>query len=222
VPRELRSVFERYPCAIELPDGARVTLRPLVPRDEGKLVQMFIRTPYEDLRNLQDNVTNPVIIRRWCRSINYDRVLPIVAELDGQIVGDATLHRRFVEPMRGIDEFRVCVRRFVEPMRGIGKFRAYVRPEYRRRGLGAVLLKETLDLARALGLKQLAVELYENQVELRKMLLRYGFRDEGFLPVYQRLILVRDIAVEDGEDGELRTPYRVSARCSATSCRGMS
>ena len=205
VPRELRSVFERYPCAIELPDGARVTLRPLVPRDEGKLVQMFIRTPYEDLRNLQDNVTNPVIIRRWCRSINYDRVLPIVAELDGQIVGDATLHRRFVEPMRGI-----------------GKFRAYVRPEYRRRGLGAVLLKETLDLARALGLKQLAVELYENQVELRKMLLRYGFRDEGFLPVYQRLILVRDIAVEDGEDGELRTPYRVSARCSATSCRGMS
>lgn len=185
VPSELRPVFERYPRAVELRDGARVRLRPLVPRDEEKLVQMFIGTPYEDLRNLQDNVTNPVIVRRWCRNINYDRVLPIVAELDGKIVGDATLHRRFVEPMRGI-----------------GKFRAYVRPEYRRRGLGAVLLREILDLARALGLKQLVVELYQNQVELRKMLLRYGFRDEGLLPVYQRLILVRDVAGEDDERDE--------------------
>jgi GNAT superfamily N-acetyltransferase len=186
VPPELRPVFERYPRAVELPDGARVTLRPLVPRDAEKLVQMFIDTPYEDLRNLQDNVSDPVIVRRWCRYINYDRVLPIVAELDGQIVADATLHRRSVEPMRGV-----------------GKFRAYVRPEYRRRGLGAVLLKEILDLARALGLKQLAVELYQNQVELRKMLLRYGFRDEGLLPVYQRLILVRDVAGEDDEGDEL-------------------
>jgi GNAT superfamily N-acetyltransferase len=203
VPPELRPVFERYPRAIELPDGARVTLRPLVPRDEKKLVQMFIGTPYEDLRNLQDNVTNPVIVRRWCRGINYTRVLPIVAELDGQIVGDATLHRRFVEPTRGIGEFRARVRRFVEPMRGIGMFRAYVRPEYRRRGLGAVLLKETPDLARALGLKQLAVELYQNQVELRRMLLRHGFRDGGLLPVYQRLILVHDVAREDDEGDEL-------------------
>jgi len=185
VPPELRPVFERYPRAVELPDGTRVTLRPLVPRDAEKLVQVFVDTPYEDLRNLQDNVSDPVIVRRWCRDINYDRVLPIVVELNGQIVADATLHRRSVGPMRDV-----------------GKFRAYVRPEYRRRGLGTVLLKEILDLARVVGLKQLAVELYQNQVELRKMLVRYGFRDEGLLPVYQRLILVRDIAGDDGEGDE--------------------
>ncbi len=184
VSPELRPVFARYPRAVELPDGTRVTLRPLVLRDEEKLVQMFIDVPYEDLRNLQDNVSDPVIVRRWCRHINYHRVLPIVAELDGQIVADATLHRRAVEPMRGV-----------------GRLRAYVRPEYRRRGIGAVLLKEILDLARALGLKQLAVELYQDQVELRKMLLRYGFRDEGLLPVYQRMILVRDVT-GDGDNEE--------------------
>ncbi len=64
-----------------------------------------------------------------------------------------------------------------------------------------MLLKEILDLARALGLKQLAVELYQDQVELRKMLLRYGFRDEGLLPVYQRMILVRDVT-GDGDNEE--------------------
>lgn len=184
-PPELRPVFARYPRDVELPDGTRVTLRPLVPRDEERLVQMFIDVPYEDLRNLQDNVSDPVIVRRWCRHINYHRVLPIVAELDGQIVADATLHRRSVEPVRGV-----------------GKFRAYVRPEYRRRGIGAVLLKEILDLARALGLKQLAVELYRDQVELRKMLLRYGFRDEGLLPVYRRTILLREIAGDDDYEEE--------------------
>jgi GNAT superfamily N-acetyltransferase len=186
VPAELGPVFARYPRAVELPDGTGITLRPLVPRDEGKLVRLFADIPYEDLRNLHDNVSDPVIVRRWCRQINYHRVLPIVAELDGKIVSDATLHRRAVQPMRGV-----------------GRFRAYVRPEYRRRGIGAVLLKEILDLARALGLKQLAVELYQDQRELRKMLLRYGFRDKGLLPVYQRVILMREIASEEAEGDEL-------------------
>ena len=189
VSPELRPVLERYPRLIELPDGTEVTLRPLVPKDEERLVQLFVDIPYEDLRNLHDNVSDPVIVRRWCRNISYDRVLPIVAELGGQIVADATLHRRAVGSMREV-----------------GKFRAYVRPEYRRRGIGAVLLKEILDLGRALGLKQLAVELYQDQKELRKMFLRYGFRDEGLLPVYQRVILVREITGEDGESDDLATP----------------
>jgi GNAT superfamily N-acetyltransferase len=186
VPPELRPTLQRYPRAVQLPDSTWVTLRLLVPGDEERLVQLFINIPYDDLRNLHDNVSDPVIVRRWCRNINYNRVLPIVVDLEGQIVADATLHRRSVGPMREV-----------------GRFRAYVHPEYRRRGLGAVLLREIMDLAKALGMKRLAVELYREQEALRKMFLRYGFHDEGFLPVYQRVILVREIA-EGAGGGE---PY---------------
>ena len=121
----------------ELPDGAQVRVRPLVGRDEPELVQLFINIPYEDLRNLHDNVSDPVIVRRWCRNINYDRVLPIVAELEGKIVADATLKRYAAGPTRGV-----------------GRFRAYVHPEYRRRGLGSLLLRDILDLAKALGISE--------------------------------------------------------------------
>jgi GNAT superfamily N-acetyltransferase len=175
----LRRVLAPYPRTVELRDGTSVVLRPLGSGDRDKLVALFIDIAHEELRNLQDNVSDPTVVLRWCRNLNYDRVLPIVAELDGRIVGDATLHRRAVGPMREI-----------------GRFRAYVRPEYRRRGIGTVLLQEIMSLARQLGLTQLAVELYEDQTALRKVFSRYGFHEEGRIPVYQRVILMRDLAEE--------------------------
>jgi L-amino acid N-acyltransferase YncA len=60
--------------------------------------------------------------------------------------------------------------------------------------LGAVLLAELIDIARLLGLTQLAVELFEDQHALIRMFQRYGFRIEGHMPVYQTVILVREIA----------------------------
>lgn len=176
----LRRALTPYPRAVELPDGATVVLRPLVARDRDRLVALFIDIPHEELRNLQDNVSDPAVVLRWCRNLNYDRVLPIVAELDGKLVGDATLHRRAVGPMRQI-----------------GRYRAYVRPEYRNRGIGTVLLQEVMRIAREVGLTQLAVELYEDQTVLRRVFSRYGFREEGRIPVYQRVILLRDLVQEE-------------------------
>lgn len=186
VSPELRGILSRYPRSVALPDGAMVRLRPLAPKDQEKLVRLFADIPYEELRDLHDNVSDPVIVRRWCRNINYDRVLPIVAELDRRIVADATLHRRGVGPAREV-----------------GRFRAYVRPDYRRRGLGAVLLREITDLARRLRLKRLAVELYGDQEALKRTSLRYGFAEEGRLPVYQRVIMVREISDEEAEADEV-------------------
>lgn len=174
---DTQRLLKRYPRTAELRDGAVVVLRPLVPEDEPLLVALFADIPYEELRNLHDNVADPAVVRGWCRHINYERVLPIVAELDGAIIADATLHRRRVGPMRGT-----------------GRIRAYVRPEFRGRGLGAVLLHELIELGRVLGLSQLMVELFNDQHALIRMFQRYGFQIEGHVPVYQTVILVREIA----------------------------
>lgn len=173
---DTQRLLRRYPRVAELRDGTLVTLRPLVPADEVQLVALFADIPDEELRNLHDNVADPAVVRSWCRHIRYERVLPIVAELDGAIMADATLHRRRVGPMRDT-----------------GRVRAYVRPECRGRGLGAVLLHELIELSRALGLAQLMVELFEDQQALIRMFLRYGFRVEGRVPVYGPVILVREL-----------------------------
>jgi L-amino acid N-acyltransferase YncA len=61
------------------------------------------------------------------------------------------------------------------------------------RGIGTVLLHEIMSVAQEVGLTQLAGELYEDQTALRKVFSRYGFREEGRIPVYQRVILMRDL-----------------------------
>src|SRR4030067_3719433 len=87
-------LLKRYPRTAELRDGTRIVLRPLVPEDEGRLVALFADIPYEELRNLRDNVAESAVVRGWGRPLNYDRVLPIVAETDGASGGRATLHHR--------------------------------------------------------------------------------------------------------------------------------
>jgi len=174
---DLSRLLKRYPRTAELRDGTTVILRPLVADDEAALVDLFRGIPADEVVNLRDNVAEPAVIRAWCRHINYERVLPIVAEANGVIVADATLHRRRV----GL-------------LRDVGRLRGYVHPRYRRRGLGAVLLHEFIEVGRLLGVAQLVVELFEDQRLLVQMFRRYGFRIEGHLPVYRTVILVRDIA----------------------------
>ncbi len=59
-----------------------------------------------------------------------------------------------------------------------------------------MFLQEIMGVARQLGLTQLAIELYEDQTALRRVFSRYGFREEGRIPVYQGVLLVRDLAEE--------------------------
>ena len=61
------------------------------------------------------------------------------------------------------------------------------------RGLLRTDEHEVLTLGRALGLQQLAVELYEDQEVLKNALLRGGFSEAGRIPVYERVMLVRSL-----------------------------
>src|SRR3972149_10034115 len=97
---DLQHLLKRYPRTAELRDGTSVVLRPLKAEDEDQLVALFAHIPYEELRNLRDNVAEASVVRGWCRHLSYDRVLPIVAETDGGIIADATLPRRRVGPAR--------------------------------------------------------------------------------------------------------------------------
>jgi hypothetical protein len=71
-----------------------MTIRPMVPEDQDALLDFFRSIPPEDRFSLKDNVTDPTIIARWAQTLDYSRVLPLLAFLDGTIVGDGTLHHR--------------------------------------------------------------------------------------------------------------------------------
>lgn len=158
-PAPLIYRLSRYPRQITLRDGAEVTLRPLVPADEGALLRFFQRLPEADRFYLKEEVTSPAVIHAWCAGVNYDRALPLLAIDSGEIVADASLHRRREGARRHTAEARLSVD-----------------PGFRNRGLGSLLLKELLDIAYDAEMDRVTVELVaERQADAIEAFSRLGF-----------------------------------------------
>jgi RimJ/RimL family protein N-acetyltransferase len=153
-----------FPKRILLRDGTPVTLRPLVSADEDALVDFFRCLSAEDRQFLRDDVLRSETVRAWCREPDYDRVLPILAEREGRIIGDATLHRHPSGWMRHVGEIRVATD-----------------PYFRRRGLASALAREIFYLALTAGLDKMVAEVAAGQVAAVKVFEKLGFVREARL-----------------------------------------
>lgn len=173
--------LDRYPRTIALNDGTAVTLRPLHAEDTEKLIALFRDAREEDLRVMRDNVMDPAVVRGWTEGLNHEKVLPIVAELEGRIVGEVSLHRSLNTPHANI-----------------GQFRLFVNEEYRRKGLGGHLIEDVIELGRDVGLEQLVVELFMDNVAMITAFERRGFEREAILPVYQMVIMRYNLFIRPG------------------------
>ncbi len=156
--------LREFPKRIALRDGTSVTFRPLVPADEAALLEFFGRLSPEDRQFLRDDVMQPETVRAWCREADYDRVLPILAEREGRIVGDASLHRRPSGWMRHVGEIRVVTD-----------------PFFRRRGLASALAREIFYLALQAGLDKMVAEVAADQLAAVKVFEKLGFSCEARL-----------------------------------------
>jgi RimJ/RimL family protein N-acetyltransferase len=126
----------------KLKDGTIVTIRPMVREDEESLYRFFKVLPDELLLFIRHNVKERSIIRDWAKRLNYDRVLPLIALVGDEIVGDATLHR----VSHGWK-------------RHIGRVRVVVAPHFQGRGLATWMLNELVRLGHELGLEKLWAEI---------------------------------------------------------------
>jgi len=163
-------MLKGYAKTVVVRDGTRVTLRPLVKEDEAKLKDFFATIPLEDRWYLKEDVSDPRVIEGWVQGIDYGRVVPIVAEAQGEIVADATLHRRPFGASRHVGEIRVVVS-----------------PRYRGMGLGTWMALDILNLAMETGVEKVIAELIaEEQAPVIDGLRRLGFVEEARVADYAR------------------------------------
>lgn len=156
---------EHYPKDLVLKDGTAVTVRLLNSDDKPLLLEFFRAIPPEDRLFLRDDVSDEAVIEGWCRNIDIDAVLPLIAEAHGRIIASTTLHRE----RRGW-------------MSHIGKVRAVIHPDYRRKGLAGTMLKELIEIALHTGLGQLNAECMETQQGAIWTLQSVGFLQRAVLP----------------------------------------
>ncbi len=156
---------EHFPKPAKLEDGTRIIIRPLIAQDETALVEFFKAMPEEDLLYLRDDVKNPQVIKRWCQGLDYETTLPLIAEIEGKIVGDATLH----QDQRGWKSH-------------IGTVRVVIHPQHRGKGIGRQLMGELIEVALDIGLVKLDAEFTAEQTRQIAIFERLGFVNMAVLP----------------------------------------
>ena len=156
----------RYRYVKTLPSGKRLLLRPLTPDDKQSLMDLFSRASKQDLEYFRSDAGDPAVVERWVDSLDLRRVFPLVAIVDDRIVGEATLH--FGEHYR---RHRAWVRIFLDR-------------EYRRQGIGTMMLRSLIDIARRVGLQHLYAEVLTNQPQVIKAFADLGYQHEVALRDY--------------------------------------
>ncbi|MBI2081175.1 MAG: GNAT family N-acetyltransferase [candidate division NC10 bacterium] len=180
---------ERYPREMALRDGTTAVIRPLAKDDKEALLAFFRAVPQEERLFLKDDVTDEAVIESWVRGLDYGQVLPLVAEVRGRIVADATLHQQ----KRGWTSH-------------VGKVRIVTHPDFRHKGLASGLIKELIEVARDSGLELLDAEFMSEQVGPMQTFTRLGFYRVATLPRHVRdqkgkphdfIVMVYDLVPDD-------------------------
>ena len=166
--RNFSELLKDYPKEVILKDGTGVTLRPLKDGDENALFEMFRRLPADDLWFLNHDVSDPGLITDWINNLDPNRVISIVALLEGRIVGNAVL----------------MMKRYGAKSH-IGKVRISVDPGFRDRRLGTWMLLDLVNLSMAMGLQMLVMRLVQDRdASLINGVRKLGFIEEAVLKNY--------------------------------------
>lgn len=158
--------LERYRHVKTLPDGRRLLLRPLAAGDKQGLLDLFARASRDDLEHFRSDAGDPAVVAQWVDNLNLRRVFPLIAVVDGRVVGDATLHLG-----EHYHRHRAWVRVFLDR-------------EFRRIGIGTLMVHCLGDIARRLGLQQLYAETLMIQPQVIKAFEALGYQHEATLRDY--------------------------------------
>ncbi len=154
--------LERKQISVALPDGTQITIRPLVPRDAPALLAFYRALPEEDRLFLDDDVTQQKWIDRLLSRVDYDTTMPIIAELDGVIIGHATLSRTHYGWMSHVGQIRITVAH-----------------DWQRRGVGTALVRELIKIALSFGLEIMTARMMDNQAGAIHAFEKLGFKTEA-------------------------------------------
>ena len=141
-----------------------VTLRLMTPADRAGILAFARALPEHDFLFLRRDITQEDAVDDWIRELQSGEIVTILAELNGQVVGYATIHRSLLRWTAHVAELRVMVS---ESMRGAG--------------LGRILTQEAFANALSEGIEKMVAQMTLDQKGAIATFEGLGFRPEALL-----------------------------------------
>jgi len=163
----IEDALEKYPIQVPLRDGSDCLIRPLHSADAKNYQEFLKAVPAEELQFIQHRITDQSRCHQWPDQVDFDSDLPLLAFLDEELVGDATLHQR-----RGGWK------------RHIGLVSVLIHPDFRDRGIIEHLIDELIEVGRHAGLTKLEAEFNGDRTRSIHGLALCGFRELVRIPDY--------------------------------------
>jgi L-amino acid N-acyltransferase YncA len=153
-----------YPRELKLSDGRPVSFRLMQAGDKEKVLGFARSLPPDDLLFLRTDITEPALVDEWIGNIEKGATVTVLAEVDGEMAGYASLH---------LEQARWT--------RRVGEIRVQVAVAYRGAGLGRQLNAQIFRLGQARGLKKMAAMMTPDQAGARAAFEKIGFSVEALL-----------------------------------------
>lgn len=153
-----------FPKEIKLPSGQIANLRLMTPEDKQGILDLARSLPPDDLLFLRTDITEPATIDDWTRNLETGATITVLAQIQAQVVGYASLHH---------DQARWT--------RRVGELRLLLGPQYRGAGLGRRLAEEIFHIGERRGVKKMAAMMTPDQTGARAAFERLGFQVEALL-----------------------------------------
>lgn len=152
-----------------LKDGTKVEIRNLAKDDLDKLMEFYGSLPEQDRKYLRVDVTDRNVVAQRLKLIKTGNPTRIIALEGDEIVGTGALELSQEEWRKHQGELRVIISR-----------------EYRRKGLGMIIMRELYFIAAGKNVKKIVVKFMRPQIAPRKILRKLDFHEEILIPDYIR------------------------------------
>jgi L-amino acid N-acyltransferase YncA len=150
-----------------LKDGTKVTVRNLTIEDLDRLMSFYQSLPEEDLKYLRVDVTNRNIVRQRIEYAEAGNIFRIIALKGDSIIADGALELTTEEWRSHQGELRVIVAK-----------------EFRRKGVGMIIMRELYFLALEKKVEKVVAKMMKPQVAARTICKKLGFREEVLIHDY--------------------------------------
>ena len=156
----LEDALERYPAQASLDGGLECVLRPLRPQDERAFIGFLNVVPEIERLFIKPKLGSPGFRKEWCRDLDYDSALTLMASAHDHFIGMVTLQQRHGGWKRHI-----------------GRVHCLTHPEYREVGVSGLLVREVIEIALHAGLTRLEAEFNGERGNSIRCFESAGFRE---------------------------------------------